>query len=110
MLRFTGLPGTSNPYVTINIFDDKTILLFKEANEWSRINKITVDINAIDNGKHSANTFHGHSLAWDLDTDKDNPIDLVLLGKYLQMRLPPPYEIVLEDTHVHIEFDTHKGR
>jgi len=110
MLRFIGLPGAADPYVRIVTFDDKTILLFKEANEWSKIQKIIIDINAVDNGTHSVNTLHGKSLAWDLDTEGDRPEDLKLLSGYLKMRLPPPYEVVLESTHVHIEWDTHLGR
>ena len=107
MLRFTGVIGSS--FVMIELFDDKTITVLREANEWSRVARLTVDVNAIDNGSHGVNTFHGRSLAWDLDVVGEDAQDLVSLASYLQMRLPPPYEVVLESTHVHIEFDTHKG-
>lgn len=108
MLRFTGVPGSTDPYVRIAIFDYKTVMLLGTANDWSRINKKVVDINAIDNGVHGQHTLHGHSMAWDLDVDGEFPDDLSDLANYLKMRLPPPYEIVLEATHVHIEWDTHR--
>jgi hypothetical protein len=110
MLRFMGLPGTPDPYVKIAVFDYRTYQLFETADRWSVIYEKVVDINAVDNGKHSATTLHGFSLAWDLDVDKDIKADLVSLAEYLKMRLPPPYEIVIEADHVHVEWDTHKGK
>jgi hypothetical protein len=110
MLRFVGLPGTPDPYVKIARFDYRTWMLLELANDWSYMNKEIVDINAIDNGTHGANSFHGFSLAWDLDVDGDHATDLTKLADYLRMKLPPPYEVIVESDHVHVEWDTHKGR
>ncbi len=110
MLRFIGLPGTPDPYVTIQRWDQLTARLFETANQWSQANGKTVDINAIDNGTHSPTTFHGRSLAWDLDVDGDHINNLSSLAAWLKMLLPPPYQVVLEHTHVHVEWDTGMGR
>lgn len=110
MLRFVGLPGTADPYVKIDVFTNRTSILLETANYWSYLNNKIVDINAIDNGEHIATTFHGMSLAWDLDVDGDQHQDLVSLAAYLRIHLQPPYEVIIETDHIHVEWDTHKGR
>ena len=112
MLIFRGLPGAKDPYVKIQIFDHKTVLLLETANAWSFNSRKAVTINAIDNGQHGEGgavfTFHGLSLAWDLGVSNGSISDLDLLGDYLKMRLPSPYQVLVESDHVHIEWDTGK--
>jgi hypothetical protein len=110
MLIFKGLPGTTDPYVKIMLFNSPTIQLFELLDKWSLISKKNVIINAIDNGTHGPNTLHGLSLAWDLGIEGHQLMDFQLLGGFLKVRLPLPYEIVIESDHVHVEWDTHRGR
>jgi hypothetical protein len=110
MLRFMGLPGTSDPYVTIRIFDARTVAVLEAADRWSQMAHLIVDVNAIDNGKHGPTTLHGRSLAWDLDVEGDLPTDLALLGAYLTAALPAPYQVIVETTHVHVEWDERSVR
>jgi len=108
VIRFHGLPGTADPFVVVKRWDRKTSDLLEAADVWSRKTGVGIDINAIDNGTHGAGSFHGRSLAWDLDTKGDMPGDLVSLAAHLKAELPPPYEIVVEAGHVHVEWDTHR--
>jgi hypothetical protein len=114
MLIFRGLPGASDPYVKVVSYDDKTSMLLKTASIWSTLNKKSVLVNAIDNGQHGESgtvfTFHGLSLAWDLGVITGLKSDLDMLGDYLKVRLPPPYQVLVESDHVHIEWDTGLGR
>ena len=114
MLIFKGLPGTADPFVKIGDYNCKTNRILKMANAWSQANNKSVTINAIDNGTHGINgtvfTFHGLSLAWDFGVVNGVKADFESLGKYLQMRLYAPFQIIIESTHVHVEWDTGKGR
>lgn len=114
MLKFRGLPGVVDPYVRIGVFDFRTSLLFETLSSWSITTGKTVTINAVDNGRHGKDgtvfTFHGLSLAWDIGVEDGGHDNFITLGNFLKMMLPPPYEVVIEVDHVHIEWDTHSGR
>jgi len=114
MLVFRGLPGTPDPYVKINVFDFRTHDLLEELSNWSQLTGTSVNINAIDNGTHGDGgtkfTFHGKSLAWDVSPTTTYGQEYASLAKHLQMRLPPPYQVVIEKDHIHIEWDTVLGR
>ena len=114
MLIFRGLPGTKDPYIKIREFNFRTYNLLQCIDDWSKLNNIPVNINAIDNGIHGANntkfTFHGKSLAWDIGPNNFSETDSISLAKYLQLRLPAPYQVVIEKDHIHIEWDTGLGR
>jgi len=110
MLRFTGVPGSDDPYVRIDSLNEQTVTVLRVANEFSQRWSLTVDVNAVDNGRHSAGTLHGASLAWDLDVRGEDEEDLRRLATWLGAYLSPTYEVVLEATHVHVEFDSHRPR
>jgi len=101
MLRFIAQP--SGP-VTIIEWTEPSAIVFAWADRFSRHVNLPVDINAIDNGTHSATTLHGQSRAWDLDTGGDRSADLHLLFDYLRGVLPPGFDVVLEPDHVHVEW------
>lgn len=121
MLRFVGLPkplvidrvtvepaeilAAARP-VEITCFNDRLSTVLCSASIWSLRAGVTVDVNAIDNGEHGSGTLHGDSKALDLDTEGDRRGDLAALHRWLSRDLPPGYDVVLEDTHVHIEWDT----
>ncbi len=114
MLIFRGLPGSPDPYVTISVFNPQTITLLEVIDAWSLFNKKIVNISSVDNGIHGGDgtkfTFHGLSLAWDFYPIGGLSTDKVSLAKYLEMRLPPPYQVIVETDHIHVEWDTGKGR
>ena len=114
MLIFRGLPGTNDPYVKIGTFDSKSAKLLKTVDRWSQANNKAVNVNAIDNGTHGSGgtkfTFHGKSLAWDITPTTFVVADYQALGKYLEMNLPTPYEVIIEVDHIHVEWDTRSGR
>jgi hypothetical protein len=99
-----------DPFVRILSFNEHTIRVLHNADLWSNGSGKMVDVNAIDNGKHSSGSLHGSSLAWDLDVNEDKSEDLQSLARWLGKRLDPSYEIIVEPTHVHIEWDTHRGK
>jgi hypothetical protein len=101
MLRFITQP--SGP-VTIAEWNAEADLVLRCADRWSQHTGIGVDINAIDNGTHGATTLHGRSRAWDLDTAGDQATDLHALYAWLHEMLPPGFDVVLEATHVHVEW------
>lgn len=114
MLIFRGLPGSADPYVKIDYFNHRTSLLLETANEWSKFFGRAVTVNAIDNGKHGKDgtvfTFHGLSMAWDFGIVGSLKPDFESLTNWLRMRLPYEYEVLLESDHIHVEWDTKRGR
>jgi hypothetical protein len=114
MLIFRGLPGTSDPYVKIGMFNSRTYNLLVVIDNWSQLNKKSVNINAIDNGVHGSGgtkfTFHGKSLAWDISPTTFLSEDYKDLAKYLQLRLLAPYQVIVEVDHIHIEWDTGQSK
>lgn len=114
MLIFRGLPGSADPYVKIGVFNSPTFDFLQMVDTWSQANRKPVNVNAIDNGVHGANgrkwTFHGLSLAWDVTPSTGAGEDYVALAKYLQLRLPSEYQVIVESDHIHVEWDTGLGR
>lgn len=101
MLRFE-----SN--VRIVYFTEQLARVFHLASVWSLVERIDVVVNSVDDGTHGARTLHGFSLAPDLDTEGDRPEHLPKLHGYLARHLPDPFDVVLEPTHVHVEYDTRR--
>jgi hypothetical protein len=103
MLRF-------KPEVRIRVFRAELAGALLEASLWSLLERIDVDVNAVDEtpGIHMAGTLHGSSLAIDLDTVGDKAPDTQSLGEYLRRALPTGYDVLFEGDHVHVEYDTHR--
>jgi hypothetical protein len=99
MLRF-------EPHVRIVFFTEALARVFHLAACWSLIEGVGVVVNSVDDGKHGSGTLHGYSLAIDLDTEGDRPEHLPRLHGYMARNLDAPYDVVLEATHVHVEYDT----
>lgn len=101
MLRF--MPGVQVPY-----FNPRLSYVLELASIWAIWKRIPVDINALGDRQHSANSLHPWGLAADLDTDGDKPEDLAALYGFLARSLPSDYDVINEGDHVHVEFDPHR--
>lgn len=97
--------------VRIVDLSDPLVALLRAAAVWSLRSGVRVEVNSIDDGPgiHKPGTLHGWSLAADLDTDGDRIADTRALGGYLQRVLPAPWDVVIEDDHIHAEWDMHRG-
>lgn len=98
MLRFA-------PGVHVKYFNRRLSDVLEYASAWGILSRIVVDVNSIDDKAHGARSLHQWSLAVDLDTDGDRSADLQRLHGFLARYLPPEYDVVLEQDHVHVEFD-----
>ena len=85
-------------------------LVLTEASIWGERTGIVVDVNSGADRNHTAGTLHPWDLAVDLDTVGDKPAELALLYAYLVRVLPPPYDVVLEVDHVHVEWDSRRTK
>lgn len=103
MLRFA-------PGVAIAVFTPQLAEVIKIAAEWALVSGVAVDVNSIDDKGHGAGSFHGWSLAIDLDTAGDKPVDLDALHGYLVRHLPLPWQVINEKDHVHAEWDNGRRR
>lgn len=56
-------------------------------------------------GKHSTNSLHYVGRALDIRTRHLQPLHRTLLKRHLKDRLGPDYDVVLEKTHLHVEYD-----
>ena len=98
MLRFTE-------EVKIERFTPEIGECLASAAEWSMKMEVDVWVTAIDNGTHGKITFHGKSLAIDLDTAGNRREDTRSLYEWQVWRLPVGWEVIEETTHVHHEAD-----
>lgn len=98
MLRF-------QPGVQVKYYNSRLTPIFEYASAWGLRERTYVDVNAIDDKTHGAQTLHGFSLAVDLDTDGHRAADLKSLHGWLSRYLALEYDVVLEADHVHVEFD-----
>lgn len=67
-------------------------------------------ITSFTDGKHSEGSLHRLGLAVDVDfrQDKFDKVKGEWICEDLRVALGPDYDIVFEDTHVHVEFDPKK--
>lgn len=101
MLRF-------EPTVRIVNFTEQLSRILHLVSAWSFVARIDVVVNSVDDGAHNRGSLHGYSLAIDLDTEGDRAEHLPILHGYLARHLPPGFDVVLEPSHVHVEWDTNR--
>ena len=79
---------------------------------WSSVERVEVEVNSIDDGPnvHMPGSLHGFGLAIDLDTVSEKPDELERLADFLRRALEPQYDVLMEGTHVHVEWDVHRGK
>lgn len=96
------------PEVRIRLFNEHIYVALLQANLWSLLTNVDVEINSCDDSAHGADTLHGQSLALDIDTVGDKLTDLVSLYNYLRRNLSKEFDVINENDHVHVEWDTHR--
>lgn len=65
----------------------------------------SVTVTSITDGKHRDNSKHYEGKAADFRIWFINTMDLRKIVKAIQARLGDDYDVVLEDTHIHVEYD-----
>lgn len=105
MLRF-------KPAVRIRQLTPQLVEMLAAAAVWSEQTRVDVEVNSINDGDtiHQNDSLHGYDLAADLDTVGDKPPDLKLLYRYLRRVMPPQFDVVYENDHVHVEWDARRGQ
>lgn len=98
------------PEVRISYFDERLAAPLAGACLWSLRNRIDVEVNSIEDGPgvHMATSLHYAGLAIDLDTAGDKAPDTQALAEFLRRWLPPGYDVLFENSHVHVEYDAHR--
>jgi len=61
-------------------------------------------------GRHSAGSFHPFGRALDFRLPVKNKVILKSLVKELRTKLGEDYDVVLESTHIHIEYDPKENK
>lgn len=98
MLRFTeGL--------LCHVFRLEIALVLHHASTWGVLSGAVVRVIALADRAHGENSLHGWDLAVDLDTPGDVAARLAQLHGYLSRILPPQYELALEPSRVHVEWN-----
>lgn len=81
------------------------LLAIIEAREIYRDLDAELIITSLLDGKHMPNSFHYKGLAVDLRTRHLSRTDKMLVAARLRLALGPEYDVVLEKTHLHVEYD-----
>ncbi len=90
--------------VKVSGLQPEILLAIQEAREVYR-NLIDLTITALLDGTHMENSLHYKGLAVDLRTHYFSKPTQGLLLQRLKEALGPEYDVVLEKTHIHVEFD-----
>ncbi len=103
MLRF-------KPECRVGLFNAQLADMFTAASDWSVLHQVDVRVNSINDGAavHIAGSLHGLDLAADFGVDSNTPGDRTSLGNYFRAHLPAGYDVILEQDHVHVEYDAHR--
>ena len=81
------------------------LLAITEAREIYRDLDADLIITSLLDGKHMPSSFHYKGLAVDLRTRHLTKPNRALAAARLRVVLGPEYDVVLEETHIHCEFD-----
>jgi hypothetical protein len=81
------------------------LLAIIEAREIYRDLNAELIITSLLDGKHMPGSFHYKGLAVDLRTRHLTKTDRALVAARLRVALGPEYDVVLEKTHMHVEYD-----
>ena len=104
MLRF-------KPEVRIAHFNARLATMLETASIWSEINGVDVQVNSINDPAPNrvATSLHPFDLAIDIEPIGNIRSDRQALAEYFRRVLDPQYDVVYETSHVHVEWDAHRG-
>jgi len=80
------------------------LLAIQEAREVYRDLDAELIITSLLDGKHMVGSLHYKGLAVDLRTRHLSSNDRMLAAARIRLALGPEYDVVLEKTHIHVEF------
>jgi hypothetical protein len=102
---------TFKPGVQVVYFDERIALVIREASLWSLAQNIAVHVTSIDDPAPGRvpDTFHGKSLAVDVNLVDTVDPRRAALADWLTKRLPAGFDVILEGDHVHVEADPHRA-
>lgn len=64
-----------------------------------------ITITSISDGKHATNSLHYKGLAFDCRTRNLSAADARMFASALETALGSDYDVVLEESHCHVEYD-----
>lgn len=94
--------------VRIGYFGEELAHVLHHASIWSLAAGKNVYVYSVADLTHSQGSLHPYSLALDLDVVGNVRDDLEGLYQHLRRFVRAGYDVVFEDNHVHVEFDTHR--
>lgn len=62
-------------------------------------------VTSVAEGKHGKNSLHYRGLAFDMRTRHMKPNDVQLVRDEIKAKLGPWWDVVIEATHIHVEYD-----
>lgn len=71
---------------------------------WAELNQELVITSALD-GTHSAGSLHYYGLALDFRIHYFTDEEKTLAFRRLKRKLSPVYDVILHNTHIHVEYD-----
>jgi len=93
------------PGVSVKGVRAETVFAMNEARAWCDRNGIAFTITSCTEGKHMEGSLHYSGLAFDFRTRDMSPAMKTACGLSLQEALGEQYDVVLEKSHCHVEFD-----
>jgi len=101
-----------SPDVRVAIWTEQLGYVVLVASVWSLRTRVDVEVISIDDSAAggSPTSMHGYSLAVDVSTASDKPHETELLAEYLRRTLEPQYTVAWEGTHLHVEWNAHRGQ
>ncbi len=73
----------------------------------------SLTVTSTDDGHHSKNSLHYHGLACDIRSRELSDTDHANLNNDIRTKLTeldPKYQVVVESTHIHVEYDRRSNR
>ena len=104
MLRF-------KPEVRIDVPSGALWAMLDTIALWSLQHRTEVQVNSIADpaANRVPTSLHPFTLAIDAEPIGNVEADRQSLADFLNKHLPANYDVVFESSHVHVEFDTHRG-
>lgn len=99
------------PEVRIVCWNELEGYMLNALSEWSLLHKLDVQINSINDPAPGRvpDTDHKYDLAIDAEPIGNATADRQALANYCRKRLPVGFDVILEDSHVHLQFNLHRA-